>query len=314
MTAHEAINYIESCTWSRTRLGLGRTRELLSKLVCDAPEAIKWLNELGVEFDKTPDGTMVTTHGGGTSRKRMHAAKDYSGAEIMRTLRDEVLNRGIPVVDFTSAIELILDENGNAAGAVLMNMETKELMVARAKTVIIATGGAGRMHYQGFPTSNHYGATADGLVLAYRVGSKLLYADSLQVVGKPDFNEICRIAGQLGGSVAYRVDSLNRLDQWIPFGYLTKEFPIYKFSFEDDARQEMYISSKSGKVLQWTDRNSRFWAWLGAIPHWVYFTSLRQNQALWINFMIWASGLGAIMCFSGLWIGIWVFWKNRKTI
>ena len=58
-------------------------RELLSKLVCDAPEAIKWLNELGVEFDKTPDGTMVTTHGGGTSRKRMHAAKDYSGAEIM---------------------------------------------------------------------------------------------------------------------------------------------------------------------------------------------------------------------------------------
>ncbi len=155
-------------------------RELLAKLVCDAPEAIGWLNELGVEFDKEPDGTMITTHGGGTSRKRMHAAKDYSGAEIMRTLRDEVLNRGIEVVDFTSAIELILDENGNAAGAVLMNMETKELMVARAKTVIIATGGAGRMHYQGFPTSNHYGATADGLVLGYRAGAKLLYADTLQ--------------------------------------------------------------------------------------------------------------------------------------
>ena len=155
-------------------------RDLLAKLVCDAPEAIRWLNDLGVEFDKTEDGTMVTTHGGGTSRKRMHAAKDYSGAEIMRTLRDEVINLGIEVVDFTSAIELILDEKGNAAGAVLMNMETKELMVARAKTVILATGGAGRMHYQGFPTSNHYGATADGLVLGYRVGAKLLYADTLQ--------------------------------------------------------------------------------------------------------------------------------------
>ncbi|MBQ9783504.1 MAG: FAD-dependent oxidoreductase, partial [Clostridia bacterium] len=69
-------------------------RELLSKLVCDAPEAIQWLSQLGVEFDKDADGTMITTHGGGTSRKRMHAAKDYSGAEIMRTLRDEVLNRG----------------------------------------------------------------------------------------------------------------------------------------------------------------------------------------------------------------------------
>jgi len=155
-------------------------RELLSKLVCDAPEAIQWLSNLGVEFDKDEEGNMITTHGGGTSRKRMHAARDYSGAEIMRTLRDEVLNRGIPVVDFTAAIELILDENGNAAGAVLMNMETKELLVAKAKTVVIATGGAGRMHYQGFPTSNHYGATADGLVLGYRVGAKLLYADTLQ--------------------------------------------------------------------------------------------------------------------------------------
>ena len=154
--------------------------ELVSKLVCDAPEAIQWLSDLGVEFDKAPDGTMITTHGGGTSRKRMHAAKDYSGAEIMRTLRDEVLNRGIPVVDFTAAIELIKDDKGAVAGAVLMNMETKELLVARAKTVIIATGGAGRLHYQGFPTSNHYGATADGLVLGYRVGAKLLYEDSLQ--------------------------------------------------------------------------------------------------------------------------------------
>ena len=123
---------------------------------------------------------MITTHGGGTSRKRMHAAKDYSGAEIMRTLRDEVLNLGIPVVDFTAAIELIKDENGKAAGAVLLNMETGEILVARAKTVIIATGGAGRMHYQGFPTSNHYGATADGLVLGYRAGAKLLYQDTLQ--------------------------------------------------------------------------------------------------------------------------------------
>ena len=155
-------------------------KELVYKLVTEAPEAIQWLNDLGVEFDKAPDGTMITTHGGGTSRKRMHAAKDYSGAEIMRTLRDEVLNRGIPVVDFTAAIELIKDDKGAVAGAVLLNMETQEILIAKAKTVIIATGGAGRMHYQGFPTSNHYGATADGLVLGYRAGAKLLYPDTLQ--------------------------------------------------------------------------------------------------------------------------------------
>ncbi|MEA4852966.1 MAG: FAD-binding protein [Christensenella sp.] len=154
--------------------------DLLKKLVLEGPGAVKWLNELGVMFDKEPDGTMITIHGGGTSRKRMHAARDYSGAEIMRVLRDEVINRGIPIVDFTAAIELLKDDVGNVAGAVLQNMETKEYMIARAKTVIIATGGAGRLHYQGFPTSNHYGATADGLILAYRAGAKLLYADTLQ--------------------------------------------------------------------------------------------------------------------------------------
>ena len=171
-----AIHYLDA-------LGGGHFKnkpELLYKLVNDAPEAIQWLNGLGVMFDKAPDGTMITTHGGGTSRKRMHACRDYSGSEIMRTLRDEVLNCGITVVDFTSAIELIKDTDGKIAGAVLMNMETQEILVARAKTVVIATGGAGRLHYQGFPTSNHYGATADGLVLAYRAGAKLLYPETLQ--------------------------------------------------------------------------------------------------------------------------------------
>ena len=110
----------------------------------------------------------------------MHAAKDYSGSEIMRTIRDEVLNLKIPVVEFTSAVELLKDEKGQVAGAVLLNMETGDYSVARAKTVVIATGGAGRMHYQGFPTSNHYGATADGLVLGYRAGASLLYQDSIQ--------------------------------------------------------------------------------------------------------------------------------------
>ena len=98
----------------------------------------------------------------------------------MRTLRDEVLNRQIPVVEFTAAVELIKDDRGQVAGAVLQNLETDDYLVAKAKTVIIATGGAGRMHYQGFPTSNHYGATADGLILGYRLGAPLLYQDTIQ--------------------------------------------------------------------------------------------------------------------------------------
>jgi succinate dehydrogenase/fumarate reductase flavoprotein subunit len=164
--------------------------ELVEALVMDAPFVIKWLEDLGMMFDKEPDGTMVEAHGGGTSRKRMHSARDYSGAEIMRTLRDEVRNRedggstglttGITVIEFAPAVELALDDQGQVAGAVTMNLETGAFRFIKAKAVVMATGGGGRLHYQGFPTTNHYGATADGVVLAYRAGAPLGYLESMQ--------------------------------------------------------------------------------------------------------------------------------------
>jgi succinate dehydrogenase/fumarate reductase flavoprotein subunit len=156
--------------------------ELVEVLVKDAPLVIKWLEDLGCMFDKEPDGTMKTIHGGGTSRKRMHSARDYSGAEIMRTLRDEVRSypEDITVLEFAPAIELIMDDKRQVAGAVLLNMETGEHLVVRAKCTILATGGSGRLHYQGFATTNHYGATGDGLVLAYRAGAKLAFLDTMQ--------------------------------------------------------------------------------------------------------------------------------------
>ena len=160
--------------------------ELVEALVMDAPGVIAWLESLGAMFDKDPDGTLRTMHGGGTSRKRMHAARDYSGAEIMRTLRDEVRSHSgktpptIRVWEFRPAVELVLDETGQVVGAVLKDLDTDRLMIVRAKAVIIATGGSGRLHYQGFPTTNHYGATGDGLVLAYRVGAKLAFIDTMQ--------------------------------------------------------------------------------------------------------------------------------------
>ncbi|MFQ6057530.1 MAG: FAD-dependent oxidoreductase [Anaerolineae bacterium] len=156
--------------------------ELVEGLVMDAPLVIQWLEDLGVMFDKEPDGTMRTRHGGGTSRKRMHSARDYSGAEIMRTLRDEVRNRAedITVLEFAPAIELVMDDKGQVAGAILLNLETGDHLLVKARTTILATGGCGRLHYQGFPTTNHYGATADGVVLGYRVGVPLLFLDTMQ--------------------------------------------------------------------------------------------------------------------------------------
>jgi len=160
--------------------GFHNVPELVRALAIDAPSVIKWLEDLGVMFNKEKDGTMFSIHGGGTSRKRMHSCRDYSGGEMMKTLRDEVLNRGdIEVLEFSSACELLTD-NGKCTGAILYNMETEEYLIVRSKTTIMATGGAGRLHVQRFPTTNHYGATADGLVMAYRAGCSLLFMDTIQ--------------------------------------------------------------------------------------------------------------------------------------
>ncbi len=161
--------------------------DLVKTLSRDAPLSIEWLESLGMMFNKNDDGRMVVRHFGGSSRKRLHSAGDMTGAEIMRVIRDEARNHKdkIEVLEFSPAVELLLDDDGKAAGAILYNMETQEFSVVKAKAVIIATGGFGRLHIKGFACTNHYGATMDGVVMAYRagVGNKYLYSTQYHPTG-----------------------------------------------------------------------------------------------------------------------------------
>jgi len=156
--------------------------ELVRALTEDGPEVVKWLEDLGVVWDKLEDGSLMVLHGGGTSRKRMHSCRDYTGAIIMRTLMDEVRNNPdkVNVLEFMPIVELILDSRGRCAGGILYNMETEEYFTVKAKATLNATGGYGRLHIRGFDTTNHYGATGDGLMMSYRAGAKLLFMDSVQ--------------------------------------------------------------------------------------------------------------------------------------
>lgn len=156
--------------------------ELVCTLVTEAPDVIQWLESLGTMFYKFPDGRLETLPLAGFCRKRGHTAGDTTGMEIMRTIRDEARNRpdDITVLEFSPAVELILNEHGHCAGAVLYNMETEEYFIVKAKAVIMATGGCGRLHIQGFMTTNHYGATADGLVSCYRLGVGLRFLHTVQ--------------------------------------------------------------------------------------------------------------------------------------
>lgn len=158
--------------------------DLVRALTEDGPDVVKWLEDLGMIWDKLDDdeASLQALHGGGTSRKRMLSSRDYTGAIIMRTLMDEVRNNPekITTLEFMPTIELLLDARGRCAGAILYNIETEEYFVVKAKATIIATGGYGRLHIRGFDTTNHYGATGDGLIMAYKAGAKLMYMDSVQ--------------------------------------------------------------------------------------------------------------------------------------
>jgi len=156
--------------------------DLVRALTEDAPEVVRELENLGVMWDKMEDGSLQVLHGGGTSRKRMLSCRDYVGAVIMRTLMDEVENHPdkIRIREFEPAVELLLDDKGQCAGAILYNLDTEQFLVVKAKATVITTGGFGRLHIRGFATTNHYGATGDGLVMAYRAGARLEFMDSVQ--------------------------------------------------------------------------------------------------------------------------------------
>ncbi len=156
--------------------------DLVEALVHDAPLSIAWLESLGMMFDKDKEGRLSVRHFGGSSRKRMHSAGDMTGAEIMRIMRDETRNRSdsISLLEFSPAVELILDKEGKCAGAVLYSLDTEEYFLVKAKAVVMATGGFGRLHVQGFATTNHYGATMDGVVMAYRARVKTTFMHSTQ--------------------------------------------------------------------------------------------------------------------------------------
>ncbi len=165
-----AIHYLDT-------MGGGRFKndpDIVSTLVTKAPELLQWLESMGVLFSKSPEGRLESLPGAGYCRKRLHFAGDLTGTEIMRTIRDAARNReNITVLEFSPAVELILNEHGQCAGAIIYDMETEEYYTIKAKAVVLSTGGQGRLHIQGFMTTNHYGATADGIVLGYRVGIKL---------------------------------------------------------------------------------------------------------------------------------------------
>jgi uncharacterized iron-regulated membrane protein len=93
-------------------------------------------------------------------------------------------------------------------------------------------------------------------------------------------------------------------DQWT----VTRKYdpcrPLYKFELGDAAGTVAYVSSRTGEIVQDTTRFERVWNWLGAIPHWIYFSPIRKDADLWHQVVVWLSGPMIIGAVAGMWIGI----------
>ena len=120
--------------------GFCNVSELVEALVKDAPAVIKWLESLGVNWDKDPDGSIRELPLGGLSRKRLHAARDYTGLEEMRVLRDEIRNRGINVLEFAPAVAGE-DRTVGWRGPVEGDLVANRLGGLRQRLVVLARDG-----------------------------------------------------------------------------------------------------------------------------------------------------------------------------
>ena len=113
------------------------------------------------------------------------------------------------------------------------------------------------------------------------------------------------------GDAAPEVAPITR-DQWTVYGRFRQHAPLFKASFADEAGTALYVSGATGEVVQDTNSHERFWNWLGAVPHWLYFTAFREIQWLWYDFVVYASVLGVFLTATGLYLGIRMYGRGKR--
>ena len=152
-------------------------RKAVGTLVEEGPMRIRELISWGAEFDQEGSRLAFTQEAAHSKRRILHAQGDSTGHEILRVLIDKVRSTGRTTkIDFAFTADLII-ENGRCTGAVIIRQKEQKLLVVRARAVLLATGGAGRLFER---TTNPPVATGDGMAMAWRAGATLLDLEFIQ--------------------------------------------------------------------------------------------------------------------------------------
>jgi L-aspartate oxidase len=148
---------------------------VVDRCVQEAPDAIRWLIDLGAEFTRAEDGSLDLGREGGHTARRVVHARDITGREIQRVLAEAVrAHPNIRVLDWHMGVDLItLSKFGGpdyCAGAYVLNERNGTIDTVLARATILATGGAGKVYLY---TTNPDVASGDGVAMAYRAGAEV---------------------------------------------------------------------------------------------------------------------------------------------
>jgi hypothetical protein len=150
---------------------------------------------------------------------------------------------------------------------------------------------------------------------AYRIDGETIFADTGETLEEVDQAKATLIASQFmqvpQDKVRYS-GLLTTADQWT-IGE-RGQLPLHKIAIDDPDGTQLYISPRNGEVVVLTTQGSRTLAWVAAIPHWLYFRSLRVNDGVWRQVVLWASGLGCILAIAGILVGVVQFRRSAPHI
>lgn len=121
------------------------------------------------------------------------------------------------------------------------------------------------------------------------------------------------VAERFGRSSAQVVAGPIEYDQWIVHQHFDPFRPFYRVRMKDADGTDLYVSARTGQVLQWTRGSERAWNWCGAVLHWIYFTPLRKSWSAWNQVVWWLSLAALLASLAGTWLGIDRFVKVRAV-
>jgi len=137
----------------------------------NAPKRVRELEHWGAVFDRTRDGLINQRNFGGHRYPRLAHVGDRTGLEMIRTLQDHGIHQGIDIHMECTALDILKDESDKVSGIVCMYRETGEFIIFETKSLILATGGAGKSWEI---TSNSWEYTGDGFGMAFEAGAELI--------------------------------------------------------------------------------------------------------------------------------------------